>query len=98
MKLLRFAALFAVLVLVAVGFLSGWVPSLPRSAPPPPAKVPPPAEVTITRPIERDVTELLEFPGRTAAVDNVEVRARHFAVAAPRRMPEREGNRERSTL
>lgn len=46
--------------------------------PPPPAapKPPPPPDVTITMPIERDVTEFLEFPGRTAPVETVEVRAR----------------------
>src|SRR5215831_2758737 len=35
-----------------------------------------PTPVTVSRPIERDVTDYAEFTGRTAAVDSVEVRAR----------------------
>src|SRR4051795_12280843 len=35
-----------------------------------------PAPVTVSRPVERDVTDYADFTGRTAAVDSVEVRAR----------------------
>jgi len=42
-----------------------------------PAEVPTePAEVTVSRPVERDVTDYADFTGRTAAVDSVEIRAR----------------------
>src|SRR5215475_1839863 len=34
-----------------------------------------PATVTVSRPVERDVTDYADFTGRTAAVDSVEVRA-----------------------
>src|SRR5438552_293351 len=35
-----------------------------------------PIPVTVSRPVERDVTDYSDFTGRTAAVDSVEVRAR----------------------
>src|SRR5205085_11164945 len=35
-----------------------------------------PTPVTVSRPVERDVTDHTDFTGRTAAVDSVEVRAR----------------------
>src|SRR3954462_10833450 len=35
-----------------------------------------PTPVTVSRPVERDVTDYVDFTGRTAAVDSVEVRAR----------------------
>src|SRR5262249_21867491 len=35
-----------------------------------------PIPVTVSRPVERDVTDYADFTGRTAAVDSVEVRAR----------------------
>jgi RND family efflux transporter MFP subunit len=35
-----------------------------------------PTPVTVSRPVERDVTDHADFTGRTAAVDSVEVRAR----------------------
>src|SRR5436309_274435 len=35
-----------------------------------------PTAVTVSYPIERDVTDYADFTGRTAAVDSVEVRAR----------------------
>jgi RND family efflux transporter MFP subunit len=40
-----------------------------------PESVPAPTPVTVSRPIERDVTDYADFTGRTAAVDSVEVRA-----------------------
>ena len=45
---------------------------------PEPAKVvePPPPEVTVSQPIEREVADYFEFTGYTAAVDSVELRAR----------------------
>ncbi len=42
---------------------------------PPIAKIPPP-EVTISQPVERDLVELRQFPGRVEAKENVEIRAR----------------------
>src|SRR5262249_10622630 len=36
---------------------------------------PPPTPVTISRPVERDVTDYADFTARTPAVDSVEVRA-----------------------
>ncbi len=50
--------------------LAGCVPV--ASTPPEAAPTP----VTVSRPIERDVTDHADFTGRTAAVDSVEVRAR----------------------
>src|SRR5262245_24743785 len=44
-------------------------------APSDPAAPEPPL-VTVSRPIERDVTDYTDFTARTAAVDSVEVRAR----------------------
>src|SRR3989454_11724485 len=38
--------------------------------------VPPATPVTVSRPVERYVTDYADFTGRTAAVDSVEVRAR----------------------
>src|SRR5216684_1841429 len=34
-----------------------------------------PTPVTVSRPLERDVTDYADFTGRTAAVDSVEIRA-----------------------
>ena len=75
MKILRYAALFVIVLAAGFGGLRGWVEPPGKTAPAAP-KAPPPPDVTVTRPIEQDVTEMLEFPGRTAAVDNVELRAR----------------------
>src|SRR5947207_7834759 len=35
-----------------------------------------PTPVTVSQPVERDVTDYADFTGRTAAVDSVELRAR----------------------
>ena len=37
---------------------------------------PPPAEVTVSNPVVREVTDYFEFPGQTYAVGEVEIRAR----------------------
>ncbi len=37
---------------------------------------PPPPEVSVSKPVYREVTDYFDFPGRTAAVGEVEVRAR----------------------
>jgi len=37
---------------------------------------PPPPEVSVSKPVNREVTDYFEFPGQTAAVGEVEVRAR----------------------
>ncbi len=39
-------------------------------------QVPPPPEVIVSHPLEKRVTEFLEFPGTTAALEFVEIRAR----------------------
>jgi multidrug efflux pump subunit AcrA (membrane-fusion protein) len=52
-------------------FLAGCV-RVPSTAP---ESAPAPTPVTVSRPIERDVTDYADFTGRTAAVDSVEVRA-----------------------
>ena len=60
----------AALVLGVAAGLTGCAPvprEAPRSAPLP---------VTVSYPVERDVTDYADFTGRTAAVDSVEVRAR----------------------
>ncbi|HEV3311106.1 MAG TPA: efflux RND transporter periplasmic adaptor subunit [Chloroflexota bacterium] len=41
----------------------------------PAAQVPAPAEVTVSYPVEKQITDYADFTGRTAAVDSVEVRA-----------------------
>jgi len=40
------------------------------------APVAPPVAVTVSHPVEREVTDYADFTGRTAAVHSVEVRAR----------------------
>ena len=40
-----------------------------------PEQAPAPTPVTVSRPVERDVTDHADFTGRTAAVDSVELRA-----------------------
>src|SRR5258705_13206618 len=43
---------------------------------PPALAATPPPVVTVSPPLEREATDYSEYPGRTAAVDTVEVRAR----------------------
>jgi len=43
---------------------------------PPPTSAPPPAEVTVSRPLVQEVTDSLDYTGTTAALATVEVRAR----------------------
>lgn len=45
-------------------------------APPPPMAEIPPPEVTVTVPVQQELTNFMEFTGRTEAIENVEVRAR----------------------
>jgi multidrug efflux system membrane fusion protein len=42
----------------------------------PRVQVPPPPEVIVSHPLKKNVTEYLEFPGTTAALEFVEIRAR----------------------
>jgi RND family efflux transporter MFP subunit len=44
--------------------------------PPLDSATPPPTPVTVSYPVERDVTDYADFTGRTAAIDSVELRAR----------------------
>ena len=55
------------------GFVSPWpaVPGCPRRR-----RRAAPTPVTVSYPVERDVTDYADFTARTAAVDSVEVRAR----------------------
>ena len=57
--------LFAVLALAAVGANSAFA----QAAPPPPA-------VTVSLPLQKEITEWDQFTGQFAAVDSVEIRAR----------------------
>ena len=62
--------IFAVLA-TAMTVLAGCGGGVPASVAPPP-----PPEVTVSKPEVREVTDYFEFPGQTAAVGEVEVRAR----------------------
>jgi|SRR5581483_9437980 len=68
---LRFRRLAAVLCALAAP-LAGCADAAQKQ----PAAVPPPPEVTIARPIQREVVDQDEYVGRFIAVDMVEVRAR----------------------
>lgn len=61
--------------LLAAGtvLLAGCASDAPGVTDPP---KPPPPEVTVSKPVSRQVTDYFEFPGQTAAVEEVEVRAR----------------------
>src|SRR4051794_26365190 len=41
-----------------------------------PGGAPPPPTVTVSRPIQKEITDYAEYTGRTAAVESVQVRAR----------------------
>src|SRR5262249_49631968 len=69
----RGALLFGVVVIV-MG-VAGLILLRGRRAAAPPGARPPPL-VTIAQPVQREVTEWDEYPGRLEAVDMVEVRAR----------------------
>src|SRR5216683_1485193 len=59
--------------ILALGFCVG----LAGCAPAPSESQPPAlAPVTVSRPVEREVTDYANFTGRVAAVDSVELRAR----------------------
>jgi multidrug efflux system membrane fusion protein len=60
-----------IVVLLAIAALGA---TACHKAPPPPVR--PPATVTITQPVQREITEWDEYPGRLEAVNMVEVRAR----------------------
>ncbi len=62
----------AVAILVA-GVLVSTVAGCAKPAPPPP---PSPPEVTVSKPVAREITDYFEFPGQTEAVGEVEIRAR----------------------
>src|SRR5262249_31002578 len=64
MSVVRFALLLGAAVILA---------GCSSSPPPPPPVVP---TVTVSYPIQRKITDYAEYPGRTAAVDTVQVRAR----------------------
>src|SRR3954452_17361681 len=72
MKMCRFSGWGAgsgLVVLVAGLLVSGW--NKPSAAPPPP---PPP--VTVSTPLDREVQEWDEYPGRLEAKETVEIRPR----------------------
>ena len=65
------------IALIAIGFTTAlWlvVPGCSSPVAPPSNQEPPTVEVAL--PVERDVTDYVDFTGRTAAVESVEVRAR----------------------
>jgi membrane fusion protein, multidrug efflux system len=59
---------------ILLGLMIGLATGCGRLGKQPPATSP--AVVTVSRPIEREVTDYADFSGRTAAVESVEVRAR----------------------
>jgi RND family efflux transporter MFP subunit len=59
-------------VMLGICLLLAGCARVPSAAP---ESAPAPTPVTVSRPIERDVTDHADFTGRTAAVDSVEVRA-----------------------
>ena len=65
--------LTAVLLAAGTILLAGCASDAPAVVDPP---EPPPPEVTVSKPVSRVVTDYFEFPGQTAAVEEVEVRAR----------------------
>jgi len=66
---MRAAARVAASLVVALSFVGGCA-SEPEVTPPPPA------EVSISQPLDETVQDTVEFTGRTRAVESVEVRAR----------------------
>ena len=65
---MTFRGVAAVAVLSAV--------SLGCRKPPAAAPAPPPAPVTVSQPIAREITDVRDFTGRIEAVESVEIRAR----------------------
>ena len=61
---------------MAFGLVLGLATGLAGCARPPSEVPAEPILVTVSHPVERDVTDYADFTGRTAAVDSVEVRAR----------------------
>jgi len=57
-------------------FLAGLVSVSGCGHEPPPNPGPPPPTVTVSHPIQREITDYADYPGRTAAVESVQVRAR----------------------
>lgn len=57
-------------VAICLGFVAGCKSDVPAAAPTPPP------EVTVSRPTEREVTDFLDFTGRTESPQFVEIRAR----------------------
>lgn len=57
-------------VAICLGFVAGCKNDVPAAAPTPPP------EVTVSRPTEREVTDFLDFTGRTESPQFVEIRAR----------------------
>src|SRR5207253_1887354 len=62
-------------LIVTVGALAAGVSLFGCARTPPAGPQPGPIAVTVSRPVEREVTDSAEFTARTAAVDSVEVRA-----------------------
>src|SRR4051794_34105702 len=60
---------------VGIGLLLGTCAGCSNPTPEGPGEPPPPT-VTVSRPLQQEITEFAEYTGRTAAVDSVEVRAR----------------------
>ena len=60
------------MIAVLLGGIAMTAGCVKRDPPPPP----PPPEVTVSKPVVREVTDYFEFPGQTEAVGEVEIRAR----------------------
>jgi RND family efflux transporter MFP subunit len=59
-----------------IAILLGGMSTIAGCAKPAPLPTPPPPEVTVGKPVVREVTDYFEFPGQTEAVGEVEIRAR----------------------
>jgi RND family efflux transporter MFP subunit len=66
----------------ALGLVLGLALGLVGCAPPPPEAAPELIPVSVSVPIQREVTEYADFTARTAAVDSVEVRAHVWGYLA----------------
>jgi RND family efflux transporter MFP subunit len=73
---LRYGWLILLVVAAAVGGGAWYVWPLLRAADEAQAVTPPPPQVTVSKPVQREITEWDEFTGQFAAVDFVEIRAR----------------------
>ena len=67
---------WSIRTIIGIGLATAWVVASGCQKAAPPAAKPPPPTVFFAIPVEQSVQEIEEFTGRTAAVMDVEVRAR----------------------